>query len=199
MNKYDEYKKIFDKNDGIVKTSDFTNAGYHNTILTKLLKSGIIIKLKSGYYEWQGEKVISDVVLLKKMFPDAIICLNSALYLYDYIDRTPNYWHLTVSKNSAKLRFNIDYPNIKVFYVIDRYMEFGVSSISFEEHEIKIFNRERTICDVIRYESKLDKELFNQAIKNYSLDSKKDISRLMKYAKILNIEKKTRMIMGMWL
>ncbi len=71
-------------NDGIIKTSDFVNAGYHNTILKKLIKDGKITIIKRGYYEWQNEAIISDVVIIKKLFPDAIVCRNSALYIWIY-------------------------------------------------------------------------------------------------------------------
>ena len=45
----------------------------------------------------------------------------------------------------------------------------------------------------------MDKEVFNKAIRSYATDSNKNVDRLMEYAKLMNVEKKTKMIMGMWM
>ena len=59
--------------------------------------------------------------------------------------------------------------------------------------------RSRTICDIMRFERKMDKEVFNKAIKSYVNDSKKNITNLMDYAELMNIKKKASRIMGMWM
>lgn len=83
--------------------------------------------------------------------------------------------------------------------MIDKYMEIGKSEILFEGHLLTIFNRDRTICDVIRYENKMDKEVFNTAVKEYVKDSKKNISRMLEYAEKMRIKKKVSRVIGMWM
>ena len=117
-----KYRKIFDEHDGIIKLSDFTNAGYHNTELYKLMDQGYVEKIKTGYYEWVADEMVSDAVLISKVFPNGVVCLESALYLYNYIDRTPMKWHIAVSKNSSKSKYKIDYPPIEFYFIIDRYL-----------------------------------------------------------------------------
>jgi len=197
--KYKKYKIIFDQNDGVIKSADLTSAGYHNSILETLIHEGFVVKIKAGYYEWQYENPVSDAVVIKKLFPDGIVCLDSALYLYGYTDRTPLEWHLAVSKNSSKSRFKIDYPPMKFYFLIERFLEIGVTEIEFEQYKLKIFDRDRTICDVIRYEKKMDKEVYNKAIRAYLSDSQKNIANLIDYAKEMNVEKKVNNTIGMWM
>lgn len=45
----------------------------------------------------------------------------------------------------------------------------------------------------------MDKELINQAIKNYLNDSKKNIGNLMTYARKLRSESKVKTMIGVWL
>lgn len=194
-----EYKKVFDAHQGVIKLADFTTVGFHNTVLDKLIKQGYVERIKAGYYEWIYEEPISDAVIITKLFPEGVICLESALYLYGYSDKTPLAWHVAVSKNKTKSKYKIDYPLVKFYFIIDSYMEIGKSEIGFEGHTLTIFDRERTICDIIRYEKKLDKELFNKAIKSYVKDSKKNIGRLMEYAEQMNVKKKVNTIIGMWM
>lgn len=195
----EKYKKVFDENNGIVKLSDFTGAGYHNTVIDRLIREGKVIKIRAGFYEWQYEDVISEAVIINKLYPDAIICMDSALYFYDYTERTPNAWHLAVNKNSSKSRFKIDYPKLKIYYIVEKHLKIGISETEFEGQMLSIYNREKTICDIIRYEKKMDKEVFNKAIRSYATDSNKNVGRLIEYAKLMNVEKKTKMIMGMWM
>ncbi|MCK4258898.1 MAG: type IV toxin-antitoxin system AbiEi family antitoxin domain-containing protein [Halanaerobiales bacterium] len=199
MSKYEEYKKIFDEHNGVIRTSEFQAAGYHHKILKELVDQGIIVKIKRGYYEWQNEEFVSDATIITRLFPDAVIYLISSLFIYGYIDRTPNEWHLAVVRGSARPRFNIDYPKVKPYYIDEKFMSIGKTKDTYEGQEINIFDRDRTICDVIRNSNKIDKELVNQAVMNYVNDPKKNTSNLMKYAKKMRAEKKVKTIVGMWL
>lgn len=64
---------------------------------------------------------------------------------------------------------------------------------------VRIYDRDRTICDVLRYENKLEKEVFSDAIKRYIKDSKKNVRNLFEYAEIFNIKNKTQTYIGVWL
>ncbi len=195
----DKYKEVFDKNNGVIKLSDFTSEGYHNTVLSKLIELGYITKIKTGDYEWLYDEPVSDAVIINKLYPEGIVCMDSALFIYDYTDRTPQEWHIAVSKNNSKSRYRIDYPFMKFYYIIDAYMKIGITEIEYEGHSISIFDRDRTLCDVIRYEKKMDKEIFNKAIRSYVMDQKKNIGKLLDYAEAMNIRKKVSTIIGMWM
>lgn len=195
----EKYKKVFDFLKGVIKTADFVAAGYNRAILVKLLKDDYISKITRGYYEWNYDKPISDAVIINKLFPDAVVFLNSALYIYKYVDRTPNEWHLAVKKNIRRTRFDIIYPQIQPYYISEKYMSIGKTQVVFEGHKLNIFDKDRTICDVLRYSNKLDKELVNQAIQSYVNDSEKNIANLMKYARDMRTENKVKTIIGMWL
>lgn len=64
---------------------------------------------------------------------------------------------------------------------------------------VHIYNKERTICDCLRYMGKMDKELFNKAIQSYIADSERNIPRLSEYAKKLRVTQKMKTIIGVWM
>jgi len=199
MIKYEEYKKVFDRYNGVITTAEFLKAGYHHKFLKELTDEGIIRKLKRGYYEWQDDEFISDATIISRLFPDSVVYLLSALYIYGYVDRTPNEWHLAVARGSARPRFEIKYPIIKPHYIREKYMNIGKVKEIYESQEINIFDRDRTICDVVRNANKLEKEIVNQAIKNYINDPQKNIFNLLEYTKKMRAENKVRIMIGMWL
>ena len=57
---------------------------------------------------------------------------------------------------------------------------------------IKIYDLERTICDIIKNKNKFDRELYNKAIRNYFYSKEKNDLKLYEYAKKMNIYNKVR-------
>ena len=64
---------------------------------------------------------------------------------------------------------------------------------------VRIYDKERTICDCMRYMGKMNREIFNKAIQGYIMDSEKNIPRLLEYAKKLRVMQKVKMIIGVWM
>jgi len=78
-------------------------------------------------------------------------------------------------------------------------LNLGVTAGRIGSNTVRIYDRDRTICDCLRYMGKMDKEIFNKAIQGYVKDSKKNIPNLMKYAKPLRVQKKVMDLIGVWL
>jgi predicted transcriptional regulator of viral defense system len=192
-------KQIFDAHDGIMKSKEIIENKIYNRFLKRLIVEGYVEKIKFGYYQWQDERAFSEATVIARLFPDAVLCMESALQYYGYIDRTPAAWCLAVDKHSTKSRFNIDYPMVKPHYIPKEQLMLGVETVTIEDTELKIFNRERVICDCLRKENKMDAKVFNKAIQAYIKDPKKNVPSLMEYAKILRTENKVRKIIGVWL
>lgn len=80
----------------------------------------------------------------------------------------------------------------------DRYQA-GIVEAKIDGKPVMIYDRERTICDLFLQRNKVDGEVFNIAIQRYIQDPKKVTARLMKYAKLLHVERKVRETLGVWL
>ena len=192
-------KKIFDTHDGIMRTKELSECGIYYKLLCQLMQDGYVEKIRYGYYQWQDDRSFSEAAAIAKLFPDAILCMETALQYYGYTDRTPAAWCLAVDKNSTKSRFDIEYPAIKPFYMQAKLLDIGVESCTIDDISMKIYDRERVICDCLRQMNKMDVEIYNKAIQAYIKDPKKNIPRLMIYAKKLRTEKKLRTTIGVWL
>ncbi|QVK16903.1 type IV toxin-antitoxin system AbiEi family antitoxin domain-containing protein [Mycoplasmatota bacterium] len=195
---FENVKSEFIKNGGILKTSELNLLGLTSRQIKRLVEDGNIIKIKYGFYEL-SDYFTQDEVIIARLFPDSVIFLESALMHYDYTDRIPSSWQIAVDKDSEKSKYKIDYPSIEPFYIEKGYMNIGLTNYQLDGIKINIFNRDRTICDVLKYEKKLDKEIFNQAIKSYLKDDKKNLTLLYKYSKLLNIKGKVKTFIGVWL
>lgn len=198
MNKIDKIKNHFIEYGGVLKTSELNDLGFSSRQIKKLIEEGIITKIKHGFYELT-DYIPREEVIIARLFPESIIFLESALFYYGYTDRIPSSWQIAVNKNSSKLQYNIDYPLIKPYYLEPKFIEIGIDIIEIEGVEIRIYDRDRTICDVLRYETKLEEEVFTNAIKKYIKDPKKNVRNLFEYAEIFNIRNKIQTYIGVWL
>ena len=66
-------------------------------------------------------------------------------------------------------------------------------------HDIRIYDKDRVICDCLRYRNKMYKEIFNKAIQNYINDPGKSIPKLLEYAEPLRVKKIAKELIGVWL
>ena len=193
------YKNIFDKYGGMMRTTQLAEEKIFYPQREKLIADGYVEKIRRGYYQWVNPEDFSEVGTVIRLFPDAILCMDTALRYYGYSDRTPGEWHLAVSKDSGKSRFKLDYPFVKPYYVEPTMLELGMTSGTMDGHTIRIYDKDRLICDCLRYRNKMDKEIFNKAIQNYIADPEKSIPKLMEYAGPLRVKKLAKDLIGVWL
>ena len=193
------YKEIFDRYGGMMRTTQLAEEKVFYLQRQKLIEEGYIEKVRRGYYQWIDHEDFSETGTVIRLFPDAILCMDTALRYYGYSDRTPAEWHLAVSKDSGKSRFNIDYPFVKPYYIEPAVLELGLTKGNMDGYEIRIYDKDRVICDCLRYRNKMDKEIFNKAIQNYIADPEKSIPKLMEYAGPLRVKKIVKDLIGVWL
>ena len=193
------YKSIFDKYGGMMRTTQLAEEKIFYPQREKLIADGYVEKIRRGYYQWINPDDFSEVGTVIRLFPDAILCMATALRYYGYSDRTPGDWHLAVSKDSGKSRFKIDYPFVKPYYVEPAVLELGLTTGTMDGHAIRIYDKDRLICDCLRYRNKMDKEIFNKSIQKYIADPEKSIPKLMEYAGPLRVKKLAKDLIGVWL
>ena len=193
------YKSIFDKYGGMMRTTQLAEEKIFYPQREKLIADGYVEKIRRGYYQWINPDDFSEVGTVIRLFPDAILCMDTALRYYGYSDRTSSNWHLAVSKDSGKSRFKIDYPFVKPYYVEPAVLELGLTTGTMDGHAIRIYDKDRLICDCLRYRNKMDKEIFNKSIQKYIADPEKSIPKLMEYAGPLRVKKLAKDLIGVWL
>ncbi len=199
MSSLEQYKNIFDRYGGMMRTKELEAEKLPYRKVQRLIADGHVEKVRYGYYQWIDPEDFSEVGTVIRLFPDAILCMDTALRYYGYSDRTPGFWHLAVSKDSGKSRFQIDYPFVKPYYVEPALLELGLTKGQMDGHTVRIYDKDRLICDCLRYRNKMDREIFNKAIQSYIADPEKSIPKLLEYAGPLRVKKIAKDLIGVWL
>ena len=194
-----DYEAIFKQYDGIMRTCELTKEGITYQQIQSLIEDGYVEKIKYGYYQWQDEKAFTEAAVINSLFPEAIICDVSAAMYYGYTDRVPEAWHIAVDNKSARNKYKMDFLKIKPHYIEENRLDIGVSEGNIDGIPVKIYDRERVVCDCLRHVNTMDGEIFNVIIQRYVKDEAKNAARLMEYASKLGVEKKARRVIGVWL
>ena len=194
----DEILQLIEEQGGIVKKEQFTELGIDYRRILDFVQSGDLVRIKNGYYTDRIDR-FTEEELVARLFGDARLCMESALYAYGYISQKPYGWHLAVDKNTSKSRFKMDYPKIIPYYTEPDALELGSTEIAMSGQQFQIYDRDRVICDCLKYEGKLEREVFKEALQSYIRDSQKDISALMAYARARKVVGKVQSMIGVWL
>ena len=180
----EDYEKIIDNNNGIIYANRLQEYKMDRHILRALVEKGILKRIQHGIYA-RPDTNINEFWLMGEKYKNGIFSHNTALYFYDMTDRTPLQLDMTFPSNN---RVKNDLLN--VHYIKKEYHNLGLIEHKLPDNStIKIYNLERTICDIIRDRNKLDLQIFNTAINEYMKRKDKNLIRLAEYAKKFNIEK----------
>ena len=190
---------IFKDYDYVMTTAQLSSVKLYYRDIQRMLNEGLIEKIKRGYYHWIESYGKDEIVIINRLFPDGVLCMDTALFYYKYSDRNPAEWHITIDKNTSRQRTQIEYPLIKAYRVESELLPLGETEGKIDSQKVRIYDRDRTICDVMRNMNKMDKEIFSTAIQGYVKDPKKNISNLMQYAKALRVQKRVKDIIEVWL
>lgn len=185
----------------VITNKEAEELGYTRHNLSELTKSGQLERLKPGLYQLKG-KVIDDFVLISSNSNRIIFSHQTALYLHDLSDRTPNVFHISVPQGYNASHIKKRYKDLQVHYVKKDLYKLGKTEIkSPQGNIIPIYDTERTICDIIIDRERIDKQIFTDAMKRYFKLSNKNPRRLIKYSRLFKIEDEIRKYMEvlLWL
>ena len=188
MDFYDKILKIVEKNNGYVITKEVVKNGINKTFLTNMVKNGTLVRISRGYYGLPNY-IEDEYYKIASKSKNARFSMATALYLHNLSDRTPLVYNITLPFGySGVLQKE---KNVILNFVKRELLDLGVIEITSPfGMKIKVYDIERTICDIIKNKNKMDAEIFSKALKDYAKSKNKNLSKLTKYAKALNIEKK---------
>lgn len=169
--------------------------GYSRHTLSELEKKGELKRLRPGVYQ-ANDAAPDDFAFIASNSERIIFSHQTALYLHDLSDRTPGTFHITVPQGYNAAHIRRRYENLQVHYVKKERHELGRSDMRTPAgNRVAVYDMERTICDLIMDREKTDKQIFIDAMRRYFKASNKNVIRLIKYSRALNVEDELRKYM----
>jgi len=116
-----------------------------------------------------------------KKYPNAVVTMDSAFYLYGFTDVIPEKMYLATKRDAARI---VD-KNIVQILVLERLFEVGKSQMDYEGAVISIYDKERMLIELIRNKQRMGFDYYKEIVSSY----RKEIHKL----DIRNIEDYTGM------
>ncbi len=186
INKVLEIMKV---NKGIITSSQIENCGIPRIYLSKMVEKNIIQRIDRGIYATNDYKY-DEYHLFQLKYPKTVFSYNTALYFYGMTERTPIKMDISISKNYNPHRFK---ELVNVYRINDELFELGIiNKTSPQGMNVRVYNLERTICDIIKDKDSMDIEIRNKAIKKAIKSKEFNASKMFDYAKKMNIYNKVK-------
>ena len=185
---YSMIEKMFKSNGGYITREDIDKANIPSWFLTEFVRKNNLKKIAPGYYA-SDSYFVDQYFVLQKRYPKLIFSGMSALYLHRLTDKIPVDIEVVGPQGYNPFRNKIE--NLTIRRVSNNEMyNLGIIAVKTPfGNKVKVYDEERTICDVIKYRDKYDSETFIKALKLYIKKTNNQI-KLFKYARLMGIEKK---------
>lgn len=175
------------RNNNMITTSQVVSMGFSRALLSNYVKNGLLERSRQGVYILPNS-VHDDMYTLMLRSEKIIFSHDSALFLNGLSERTPYKHTVTIPSNTAlpnslNGECNCYYikPELHQVGVVLRKTTFG--------NEVRCYDLERTICDLLRSRSRMDEETVIAGIKNYVSFQNMDLKRLAAYAEGFKVNK----------
>lgn len=187
--------QVFRKAGGILRMTEAMGLGIHRRDLYKLRDLGHLEVLDRGLYRLADLPSPSqpDFITIAKKIPNGVICLISALAFHELTTQIPHFVHVAIPHNAYKP--SLEYPPVRFYWYREKSYETGVEEHTIDGCTIKIFDREKTLVDVVKYRNKLGMDIVLEALRIYWQSGSTDLNKLYGYAKLLRVERVLRPLM----
>jgi predicted transcriptional regulator of viral defense system len=174
---------------GYARTRDLRSFGLQSRQIKALVDDKTLLKMRHGYYKLAGMPMyehyqLVDVCTAKTQ---VVIALASALEFYDLTTYSPSEITIALPHNYTYGTFKKSDLPVKVYYFPKIYYEAGLEPVKLKSGSIRIYNKEKTICDMFRYRKTFGEDIALEGLRNYLGSKKANIQLLQKYAKICGV------------
>lgn len=186
MNNEEKILSEMQKNNGMITTNDVEQMGIARKTLTRMLEKGLIERESQGLYvlpnSWGDEYY--NLIFSSK---NAVFSHATALFLHGLSERVPLIYEITVINGyNASLKTR---ENVELYFVTKDIFKLGKIEIESPQGKIvPVYDIERTLCDILKSKQNQDIEIIKFAFKTYVKSPKKDIYKLIEYAKKLKVD-----------
>lgn len=147
--------------------------------LARAVAEESVYRVESGVYS--TERYSSELEVIVKKYPNAILTGECAFYYHDLTDVIPEKYQIATKAKAAKL---LD-ERIEQTYVRDDLLQLGVVEKEINGVIVKIYDKERMLIELLRNKNAMPYDLYKEIIGNYrKIIENLQIWRIQEYAVI---------------
>lgn len=129
--------------------------------LAMAVREESIYRVEPGVYS--TKRYSSDLEVIVKKYPNAILTGESAFYYHDLTDVIPERYHIATKAKAAKLTD----ARIEQIYTRDDLLEKGVIEVEIHGVKVKMYDKERMLIELLRNKNSMPYDLYKEILGNY--------------------------------
>lgn len=129
--------------------------------LKKELAGGSIFMKEKGIYSTKRNSSEIEVIMCR--YPKAVCTGKSAFYYHSLTDVIPEHYYLATRRNDTR----INDSRVKQFFIKNEIFDAGIIEYQYNNSNIRIYNLERMLIELMRFRTKLSMDYYKEIIQNY--------------------------------
>lgn len=191
MRDYSKLLKLAKENNGIIQTKMVVENNISKHYLRFAVQDKVLEKVKNGIYI-TPDTMEDEMFFLQLKSKNLIYSYETSAYINELTTRNPLVLSITTTRDNNTSTIKSNYQ-LDFHFVSKDSLNLGLTTNkTMFGNLIKIYDKERTICDLCSKNYNGDKFVINESLKTYLKMKDKDLTKLLKYAKKLGVEKELR-------
>lgn len=184
----EQIKEITSANNGIITAKELAEHKIASWYLTNLVRKGVLERISRGVYYDPTFNNYDELYFMQLQYAVCIYSYQTALYLHGLTERLPYVNEVTVYQGYNTWRVK---DPIIVHQVKKSWYDIGITQVKTAMGNlVDVYDKERTLCDIVRDRHNQDPEIFAKAWNFYMKSKDKNIWKLREYADMFGISSK---------
>ena len=188
----DDVIKIFKQHNYYLYSGQLTKLKVHTALIRKMLTNGQLEKVRRGLYRLPAGKIPEyesftfDYFDAAVAVPKGIFCLTTALYYHGLSTQRPTVFDMAIPR--AHRTPKLLAVSVRFYRFQEPYYSYGVQEIKTRIATIKIYDKEKAICDAFRQRRIIGEDIAMESLNAYLKQRTKDINKLMETARFCKVK-----------
>jgi predicted transcriptional regulator of viral defense system len=182
-----QLQTLFRQHGGQLRLSEALARGFSRYQFYQLRDEGLIDSVSRGLYRLANLPPIEnpDLVAVATRFPNAVLCLISALDWHGITTQIPRQVHLAVARD-ARLPV-LDYPPVAGYRFSGQAFNAGIEQVDVDGITLQVYSPEKTLADCFKFRNRIGMDVVLEALELYRTRKTFRPGKLMEYARICRV------------
>lgn len=177
---------------GVLRPKDLQAHGIARTHLQRLVERGLLRRVGRGLYVATDREpsLHGSLAAVARHAPAAVVCLLSALRFHELTTQAP--FEVWIAIPTGRRTPRIEAVPLRVVRMARQPLTAGVERHVVDGVSVPIFDLEKTVVDCFRFRNRIGLDVALEALRDYLQRRKRNVDRLLHYAKIDRVSTKIR-------
>jgi len=129
--------------------------------LKKEIGSGALFMKEKGIYS--TKRNVSEIDVIMRKYPKTVCTGKSAFYYHSLSDVIPDHYYLATRRTDTRIKDS----RIIQSFIKNEIFDVGITEIQYNNSNIRIYDKERMLIELMRFRSKFPMDYYKEIIGNY--------------------------------